>query len=216
MGGLNSALVNDMISSGVPASRELIINSPGGENLAAITLGIWLRENDISVRVPFSCASACAQFVFVGATSRSLDPGAWVACHQNTIANALILQVHRPLGSNELAELRDARALYEAAGVSEEFALACGAAAEPICLTSGDEGGVSTDGRTIEALRSRAFWIPARSQLAQYGITIEGPGLESASSLHDWDGNFAKERYLFGSSARIDPSALLQVPICSE
>lgn len=214
MGGINSALVDDMISSGPPPSGVLIINSPGGENAAAIRLGLWLRQNRIAVRVPFSCISACAQFVFVGAVSRSLDTGAWVACHQNPISNATVLRTRRALSPVEAEELEDALALYEAAGVDEEFALACGAAAEPVCLIPREAGLVDPDGLPVEALRSRSFWIPARSQLSEYGISIEGAGLESASSLHDWDGDFANGRYLFGTLARSDPSVLSQVPTC--
>lgn len=216
MGGINSALVDDMIASGPPPNRLLIINSPGGENAAAIRLGMWLRRNGIAVRVPFSCVSACAQFVFVGAVSRSLDTGAWVACHQNTISNATILRSRRALSSFEVDELDDALALYKAAGVNEEFALACGAAAEPVCIVSRQAGLTDLDGLPVEALRSQSFWIPERSQLSEFGISIEGAGLERASSLHDWDGDLQSGRYRFGSSAHTDFAILSELPTCAE
>ncbi|QSX78897.1 hypothetical protein [Agrilutibacter solisilvae] len=80
-----------------PELVELQVNSSGGEALPAIEIGTLVRARALSIRVEQRCNSACANYLFVPATRRTIAPGAMVvwhnACPQNLPADLRFSQV---------------------------------------------------------------------------------------------------------------------------
>lgn len=70
-----------------PSLRELRINSSGGDALPAIEIGELVRDRRLEVVVDDRCNSACANYVFVPATKKTITAGSMVmwhnACPQN-------------------------------------------------------------------------------------------------------------------------------------
>lgn len=61
--------------------RTLYIDSIGGDIMSAIDLALYLREQRVHVVVAGRCFSACANYVFTGAVTKSVLPGSLVAIH---------------------------------------------------------------------------------------------------------------------------------------
>ena len=86
-GEINQNAVNtflDMIQKTQPNS--IYINSDGGDELAAIRLGTYLRDNNISVVARVQCLSACVQYVLLGNRDPSVANGTIIGFHQSSIA----------------------------------------------------------------------------------------------------------------------------------
>lgn len=70
------------------ASRQpvLVLSSSGGEEIAALGLGEFVRDNQIEVRVEGVCLSACAQYVMLASPQVSITAGSLVAFHTSSHA----------------------------------------------------------------------------------------------------------------------------------
>jgi hypothetical protein len=63
----------------------LIIDSPGGYDEAAIDLGRFLLDRRMRVVVRNRCVSACANFVFLPAFEKVVEPSSTVAFHSSVL-----------------------------------------------------------------------------------------------------------------------------------
>ena len=72
-----------LMSQGTQVS-EILLNSGGGDELAAIRIGHLVRKNNINARVSGKCLSACFQYVFLQASRKIIGAGSIVAFHSNS------------------------------------------------------------------------------------------------------------------------------------
>jgi ATP-dependent protease ClpP protease subunit len=63
---------------------EIILNSGGGDEIAAIHIGNIIRQKKINVRVSGRCLSACFQYIFLQANRKTISPESIVALHSNS------------------------------------------------------------------------------------------------------------------------------------
>ncbi len=70
--------------------RQLRVASPGGDALVGLAVGELVRQYGLEVVVvPPGCGSACASYVFTGATRKVISPGAVVVWHNSCPSAAL-------------------------------------------------------------------------------------------------------------------------------
>lgn len=85
---------------------EVWFSSPGGNVMAALEIGRYLRKSGLATRVPSgaSCASACT-YAFVGGVFRAVDPTARVGVHNSTVSgnDELLAKVTRIIRENGVA-----------------------------------------------------------------------------------------------------------------
>ncbi|WP_162593313.1 hypothetical protein [Variovorax sp. PBL-E5] len=104
---------------------KLVIDSVGGEPIAAIRLGTWLNAKGITIQIEKRCLSSCANYVFIGARKKIvLSPGV-VAWHggaeqknfrERDLQYAMIeekLRLGSPLSNQERALSEDAAKLAD-------------------------------------------------------------------------------------------------------
>lgn len=84
---------------------EVWFSSSGGNVMAALEIGRYLRKSGLATRVPSgaSCASACT-YAFIGGVFRAVDPTARVGVHNSTVSGndellALVTRTIREKGA---------------------------------------------------------------------------------------------------------------------
>ena len=81
-GRISKTSVSEFLAkNGGKQLREIVIFSDGGEVLPAITLGHWISERRINLRVRGLCMSACANYIFTAASHKFIEKGALVLWH---------------------------------------------------------------------------------------------------------------------------------------
>lgn len=84
-GTINQERVNSFLKEYADKQvRSLRINSSGGEVLAAIRLGRWVRSRGLAVQVRTICMSSCANYVFSAGGEKIIEPGSIVVWHGST------------------------------------------------------------------------------------------------------------------------------------
>ena len=69
--------------------QRLLIDSPGGDVGAGLTLGRWIADHGIDVEVVGLCASSCANYVFAAARRKIIDDGGLVVWHGSVLQKDL-------------------------------------------------------------------------------------------------------------------------------
>lgn len=64
-----------------PTTREIVLNSPGGDVAEAIEIADLLADRSLTARVTGHCASACASILLPMASRIVVEPGALVMIH---------------------------------------------------------------------------------------------------------------------------------------
>jgi hypothetical protein len=113
-------LVQEFLDHGV---RTFIVNSQGGELYTGISIGLRLSQTDTRVIVRGVCFSACANYIFLAAKYKAIEPGSFLGFHAtaNSISDLEMtdqLQAARELFGGEydqaveaeLTKLRQGRA----------------------------------------------------------------------------------------------------------
>jgi hypothetical protein len=77
-----------------PTPQWLVVDSGGGDAMLGMELGEWVAEQGLGVRVRHVCMSACANYVFVAARRRHIEPGAVVAWHGSAVQATFMDPVH--------------------------------------------------------------------------------------------------------------------------
>lgn len=110
----------------LPGSTTLEINSPGGNNLAAIKLADAVAKGGVDVVVNGNCYSACAHYIFLAGKQKIVSVGSLLLFHGTPFAWERVLR-ERPkaLTAEQTAAVkRDIRAatdLYRRLGVRTEL-----------------------------------------------------------------------------------------------
>jgi hypothetical protein len=112
---------------GLDGVSVLRISSSGGSDTAAIDLGEIVRRRNLKLVVADHCFRECAQYVFVAASTKVIEPGALVACGNNIIGAGLVpaSAYGSPLSEQELRRRDRAQAFYRRMGAPEAFAMQC-------------------------------------------------------------------------------------------
>ncbi len=61
--------------------RRLVINSGGGDTIAARIIGRWVAEHQLDVEVVGGCFSSCANYIFVAGRNKVINKNAFVGWH---------------------------------------------------------------------------------------------------------------------------------------
>ncbi len=169
--------------------QRLVIDSPGGDVDAGLTLGQWIADHAVDVEVVGLCASACANYVFAAARRKIIDDGGLVVWHGSLLQKDFR---DRAAGcSRRLAELRVAEHdLVEfdtgALAVERSFCATWPALAErqaDFYAHIGVDEAVTRLGQ--EPYDFHAAWTVPVEVMARFGLTaIEAPpGYASADYL---------------------------------
>jgi len=98
VGAISHATVDKFIADHPKgAIKKLSIFSEGGELIASIRLGRWVKENNLDVEVNLLCMSGCANYVFPAGNKKTIGRNALVLWH----------------GGAEQKDLRELQAKYE-------------------------------------------------------------------------------------------------------
>lgn len=63
-----------------PATKQVILASPGGDTLAGFRIGLDIQEAHLATHAVDECASSCAN-IFLGGSNMSISPGAKLLAH---------------------------------------------------------------------------------------------------------------------------------------
>lgn len=78
--------------------KKLIIASEGGDALAGLKLGRWVKDNNLDVEVYLYCHSACANHVFLAGNRKIIGKDSFVGFHgsieQKNLRELLVRYVH--------------------------------------------------------------------------------------------------------------------------
>ena len=164
-------LAQEALERGV---RTIRITSGGGDTLPALALARDIRKHHAALTVEGICGGACANYLFLAATKRTVRPGA---------AGDLLRHRQREAGDGAAAKAATLNRDY-APAARQEIALAAEAHVNqalllepmlrlhPSCyaLTSHD-----TAGRSYVNYRSDFVgWTPSRAYLARAGVRVGG------------------------------------------
>ncbi|MES2040374.1 MAG: hypothetical protein V4495_21350 [Pseudomonadota bacterium] len=71
----------DLLTYLTPETERLKINSPGGNAEEAMLMANEIRQRNIQLVVESACLSSCANYLFLAAQSKVLEPGAFLGFH---------------------------------------------------------------------------------------------------------------------------------------
>jgi hypothetical protein len=180
--------------------KTVVINSAGGDGPEAIDIGRAFADVDsLQIRVSHWCLSGCAQFLFVAAKEKVVEPGGVVACHHNPFA---LDRINRKLWENQVPDdyqdfLDDARAYYAQLGVSEEYGMICMVGQGLACVE--DAYNQKAAFRTVFH-----YFVPTEEQFERFGvknIRFESPPLKDGGMQNAF-GTFHNMEYQ-ASEARL-------------
>ncbi|PXX33711.1 hypothetical protein [Undibacterium pigrum] len=75
----------DLLAHLTPETELLKINSPGGNAEEAMLMANDIRQRNIQLVVESACLSSCANYLFLAARSKVLEPGAFLGFHGSLV-----------------------------------------------------------------------------------------------------------------------------------
>src|ERR1700743_3885688 len=163
-----AARLHTVLNDGKP--HMLRVNSSGGEDAPSLALAEDIRRNHVPVDVDGLCAGPCANYLFVAATHRTVQPGALVIF--STSARSRLAMVP-PARSKEVADdyARTPQAekqLLADVHVNAALLLEPQLQIQTECysLTSRDRTGKAY----INYNANFIGWVPSRAYLARAGV----------------------------------------------
>jgi hypothetical protein len=102
--------------------KKIILDSPGGEPIAAMRLGHWIFENSLAVQVEKTCMSSCANYLFVAGTQKTVSGNGIVGWHGGALQKNFVerdarfedierrLALGEEISTPELAQFKNAAA----------------------------------------------------------------------------------------------------------
>jgi hypothetical protein len=204
--------------------RSLVVNSFGGEELAAIRIGEEIVRRDITLVVDGACMSACADYLFLPARHRKVAPYSLVAFHHTSVSLLAMIPPDaraNVAGYNKVAQLRAER-FFADRKLPLSLLLEPQIAVRTRCYTL-LKG--KTPGQAEIAYQSEfVAWMPSRDYLKDSGIAFEGYWPETLDDFHtSWERLFPKggkgrlaigihSHLLSESALRAD---LQKIPLCA-
>lgn len=158
--------------------EEVVLNSPGGSESAAIRIAEQLAEKDVTVVVQGECLSACAQYIFISGRRKEILNGSVVGCHENIIAMTKVpAEAYGSIMQTKWQKLsKRAIALYRRLGVSPDFAYICLRRTSPICY-------FTDKARRQSVAKVFDVWLPLASDFKRFGIDNVSGALENEDDM---------------------------------
>jgi hypothetical protein len=158
-------------------TRTVIVDSNGGDSLAAMEIGREIRNRNLNLVVHRACMAACAHFIFLAARERKVEPNSLVVFQSTATALARLVEhassrdrssAQKPLLPRKAAEEQFINELGIGAAILSEPQLRLQTSCYRLVR---DRKGKATD---IEYGRQYVGWTPTRDYLAQLGVRVNG------------------------------------------
>lgn len=167
-----AARLHPVLNDGKP--HVLRLDSSGGEDAPALALAEDIRRNHVSVIVDGLCAGPCANYLFVAASRRTVQPGALVIFATTATSRLAMVPPARSkdvIGDYAKTAQAEKQLLTEA-HVNEALLLEPQLQLQTECysLTSRDR-----DGKAYVNYKTGFIgWVPSRAYLARAGVPVHG------------------------------------------
>lgn len=201
-------------------SGDVILNSPGGLESAALDVAEEIVRRRLSVVVRGRCASACAQYLLVAGKHRRAEANAVIGFHGNMAwwnARAGDLfegDIEMSRVAKQLTER--ANALYDRMGVDPEFMVMSGDMVRPVCFRKieGRRGLGAYRAETVARV-----WSMGPEDFKRFGIEVDGLW----NDYDEWRARLAalalpgadKWVYVVFKPASTQDGPEISIPICS-
>jgi ATP-dependent protease ClpP protease subunit len=159
--------------------EEIILNSSGGDEIAAIHIGEIVKKNRINTTVSGRCLSACFQYIFLASNRKLIKENSIVAFHSNSkSANNWILSSNIDLKKNNYIK----KYFDISSKISNKidslitnkntinFMDRAFWALGPICIAYRQKGNTFKTGIVFES----SAVVPSRSVLEKMDVIVEG------------------------------------------
>lgn len=210
-GGISTASVRLAISElEKEQTKSLVIDSFGGETIAAIELGRYLSDNEVSLYVNGICLSACSQFIMVAAPKLYLRQNSIVGFHDSQYATNLIVGEEN-IRSGMIEEANQEKAFYEDLGVNLSLLTLPMEQLNIDCVVDLDAYKVSG---ALAVQMSYDFYMPNENYFREVfpgQLNTDWPDLEAARQKIDGI-NIPNMRFKLGTPIR---SPLDQTALCT-
>lgn len=156
----------------IPSGSTVVMRSAGGDALAAIRLGKFVRTKVMNIEVVEYCISACAQYVLPAAVNKRIGQGAVVAFHSSPSAARKIFAtsgVHAGAQLFESAAAADENYL-KSLGINPEGLLKAAEIMEPVCIVE-DQSKAPTDPQRFGIAWRKSGVVLSIQQLRELGYT---------------------------------------------
>jgi hypothetical protein len=154
--------------------HTLRVTSSGGEDVPALAIADDIRRNRIALVVDGICAGPCANYLFVAAARRTVQPGALVIFTGSATSRLAMVPSRRlgEIGSSYEKISRQEKQLVGDAKASAALLLEpqLGLGTNCYSLTSRDQTGKAY----INYQSGFVGWTPSRSYLTRAGIRVAG------------------------------------------
>lgn len=153
--------------------RDVVITSPGGDEIAAMEMGEAILRHNRSVTAERFCLSGCFNTILVAARHRIVAPGTLIGIHGSAVAS---MQRYAKTGLEPPAPLPGLveryRKLYGERRVDLDI-LRC--AADQIGMTYQHVDATANGSGQYGGWGARYnFWVPSKADLHRFGVDIAG------------------------------------------
>ncbi len=178
-----AARLHPLLNDGKP--HTLRVNSSGGDDLPTLALAQDIRRNRATLVVDGVCAGACANYLFVAAARRIVQPGALVIFGGSATARLAMVPAERvkEVIDDYLKSAQLEKQLLKETGINPSLLLEPQLRLQTDCfsLTSRDRSGKAY----INYRAHFVGWVPSRSHLARMGVAVTGFWPDSASRFQE-------------------------------
>lgn len=159
----------------IEAHSTLEVTSIGGDVVPAIEMAEIVRTKDIRVVVDKICASACAQYLFLGSERRSVKPDSLVLFHGSP---ELLREEYSASGNSHAADLYNRgasmeREFYDRVGVSRDFFELAPLGLQPLCLLE-VPGKDKLDPERYQLYTKFVAYTPSQASLEALNVHVTG------------------------------------------
>lgn len=176
-----AARLHPLLNDGKP--HTVRVSSSGGDDLPALALAQDIRRNHAILVVDGVCAGACANYLFVAAARRIVQPGALVIFGGSATARLAMVPPERikEVTDDDVKTAQLEKQLLKEAGINPALLL------EPLLRLQTDCFSLTSHDRSGKAyINYRAHfvgWVPSRSHLARMGVAVTGFWPDSVSQF---------------------------------
>jgi hypothetical protein len=173
-GTINDQSAADFLRLINPNIKEIRLTSLGGLAEPAIKIGAEIRARNLRVVVDRYCFSACASYIFLGSTSRSINPFSLVAFHNtgSSISEFNFAKADQEVHARYAAEAALEASYYQSVGIDTAWLYRPQLEIRTKCYSF--RPGSQKTSFDLIYLSDFSVWIPSRAFLAQAGVTFSG------------------------------------------
>jgi hypothetical protein len=167
-----AARLHPLLASDKP--HTLRLNSSGGDDAAALTIAADIRRSHAAVIVDGLCAGPCANYLFIAAARRTVQPDGLVVFTGSATSRLAMVPAQRlkEISGDYEKNTRQEKQLLNDAGANSALLLEPQLGLQTDCysLTSKDR-----TGKAYINYQARAVgWTPSRAYLTRTGVKMSG------------------------------------------